>query len=83
MEVDKGIHQKSDIWPHSMAANVRLKNDITEDEKYHNLMSWLKCLISVLFDEPVPFSYVQEFRQSDKIKVSWLLDFKMQEFELF
>ena len=24
-----------------MAANARLKNEFTEDEKYHNLMSWL------------------------------------------
>ena len=24
-----------------MAAHVRLKNDFTEAEKYHNLMSWL------------------------------------------
>ena len=25
-----------------MAAHVRLKNEFTEDEKYHNPMSWLK-----------------------------------------
>ena len=25
-----------------MAAHVYLKNEFTEDEKYHNLMSWLK-----------------------------------------
>ena len=25
-----------------MAAHARLKNECTEDEKYHNLMSWLK-----------------------------------------
>ena len=25
-----------------MAVHVRLKNAFTEDEKYHNLMSWLK-----------------------------------------
>ena len=24
-----------------MAAHVRLKNEFTEDEKYHNLMKWL------------------------------------------
>ena len=24
-----------------MAAHARLKNDLAEDEKYHNLMSWL------------------------------------------
>ena len=24
-----------------MAAYARLKNEFTEDEKYHNLMSWL------------------------------------------
>ena len=26
-----------------MAVYVRLKNEFTEDEKYHNVMSWLKC----------------------------------------
>ena len=25
-----------------MAAHARLKNEFTEDEKYHNFMSWLK-----------------------------------------
>ena len=25
-----------------MAAHARLKNEFTEDEKYHNLMTWLK-----------------------------------------
>ena len=41
MEVDEGSDQKSDICPHWMAAHVRLKNEFTENEKYHNLMSWL------------------------------------------
>ena len=27
-----------------MAAHARLKNEFTEDEKYHNFMRWLKCL---------------------------------------
>ena len=27
---------------HWMAAHVRLKNEFTEDEKYHNHMTWLK-----------------------------------------
>ena len=26
-----------------MAAHGRLKNEFTENEKYHNLMSWLNC----------------------------------------
>ena len=26
-----------------MAAHARLKNEFTEDEKCHNLMTWLKC----------------------------------------
>ena len=41
MEVDKGSDQKSDIYPHWMAAHVRLKNVFTEDEKNHNLVSLL------------------------------------------
>ena len=36
-----------------MAAHARLKNEFTEDEKYHNLMTWLKafscCKIDILF----------------------------------
>ena len=43
MEVDEGSDQKLDIWPHWMAAHARLKNEFTEDEKYHNLMSCLIC----------------------------------------
>ena len=27
--------------PHWMAAHAPLKNEFTEDEKYHNLMRWL------------------------------------------
>ena len=41
MEVDEGFDKTSDIWPHRMAAHVRLKNEFTEDEKYHNLITWL------------------------------------------
>ena len=39
MEVDKGSDQKSDILPHWMAAHACLKNEFTEDEKYHSLIS--------------------------------------------
>ena len=28
-----------------MAAHARLKNEFTDDEKYHNLMRWLKCCL--------------------------------------
>ena len=35
------MDQKSDLWPHWMAAHARLKNESTEDVKCHNLMSWL------------------------------------------
>ena len=40
MEVDEGSDQNSDIKPHWIAVHMRLKNEFTEDEKYHNLMSW-------------------------------------------
>ena len=36
------------LAPHWMAANVCLKNEFTEDEKCHNLMSWLHCAISAV-----------------------------------
>ena len=38
IEVDEGSDQKSDIEPHWMAAYAHLKNEFTEDKKYHNLM---------------------------------------------
>ena len=41
MEVDEGSHQKSDIYPHWMAAHAHLNNKFTEDEKCHNLTRWL------------------------------------------
>ena len=48
IEVDEGSDQKSDTSPHWMAAHAHLKNEITEDEKCHNLMRWLRCSIVVL-----------------------------------
>ena len=39
--MDEGSDQKSDIKPHRMAAHAGLKNEFTEDEKCHNLMTWL------------------------------------------
>ena len=42
MEVVEGSDQISDVYPHWMAVHALLKNEYTEDEKYHNLMSWLK-----------------------------------------
>ena len=38
MEVDEVSDQKSDIYPHWMAAHARLKKEFTEDKQYHNLM---------------------------------------------
>ena len=43
MEIDEVSDQKSDIYPNWMAAYAHLKNEFTEDEKYHNLMRWLNC----------------------------------------
>ena len=37
----KGPTKIQDIYPHVRAAHVRLKNEFMEDEKCHNLMSWL------------------------------------------
>ena len=44
MEVDEGSDQKSDNQPHWKAAHAHLKNEFTEDEKYHNLMRWLNSI---------------------------------------
>ena len=45
MEVDERSDQKSDIYRHWMAAHACLKNEFTEDEKYHNLMTWFICCL--------------------------------------
>ena len=45
MGVDEGSDQNSDIYRHWMAAHAHLKNEFMEDEKYHNLMTWLKLII--------------------------------------
>ena len=45
METDEVSEQKSDISPHWMAAHARLKNEFTEDEKYHNLMRRLNFVL--------------------------------------
>ena len=48
MEVDEGSDQVSHLAPLD-AVHVSLKNASTEDEKYHNLMRWLKWLHTVHF----------------------------------
>ena len=39
MEVDEGTPTKNQ----TSSPTAGSKNDFTEDEKYHNLMTWLKC----------------------------------------
>ena len=39
----KGLTKNQTSTSHWMAAHARLKNEFTEDEKYHNLMILLKC----------------------------------------
>ena len=46
MKVNERSDQKSDILPHYMAAHARLKNEFTEDKKYHNPMTWRLCMYS-------------------------------------
>ena len=49
MEVDEGAYEKSDILHHWIAAHAHLKNEFTEDEKYHNPMTWLIACSLKLF----------------------------------
>ena len=51
MQVDEGSDQKSDIESHWMAAHAHLKNEFMEDEKYHNLMTWLKWTLWKQFEK--------------------------------
>ena len=41
-ESKRRVRPKIKQW---IAAQVRLKNEFTEDEKCHNLVSWLKSLL--------------------------------------
>ena len=41
IEADEESDLKSDIYPHWMAVHACLKEEFREDEKYHNLMTWL------------------------------------------
>ena len=57
MEVYEGSHQISDILLHWTAKHVRLKNEFTEDEKYHYLMSWLNYgFLCITFLGPLHWS---------------------------
>ena len=47
MEVDEGSDQKIRHLAPWMSAHARLKNEFTEDEKYHNLMQWLILFLFV------------------------------------
>ena len=52
-----------------MAAHAHLKNDFTEDEKCHNLMSWLVCC-SLAFDKDktntvTHSAFYQDFKTDD------------------
>ena len=46
----RSVRPKIRHLAHWMAAHAHLKNEFTEDEKYHNLMSWLNFLHS-FYDE--------------------------------
>ena len=54
MEVDEGCDQKIRHLAPWMAAHACLKNEFTEDEKCHNLMSWLifRLTFSTILNEP-------------------------------
>ena len=43
------VEQKTDIYQHWMAAHARMKNEFPEDEKNHNLMTWLNILFTGWF----------------------------------
>ena len=41
------VHPKNRHLAQPMAAHVGLKNEFTEDEKCHNIMSWIKSVSKV------------------------------------
>ena len=41
-KVWKGPTKNQTSSPHWLSTHARLKNEFTEDEKCHNLMTWLK-----------------------------------------
>ena len=42
--------KKSDILSHWMVVHAQLKNEFTEDEKFHNLKTWLKYRSPIYYD---------------------------------
>ena len=51
MEKDEGSDKKIRHLVLWMAAHARLKNEFSGDEKYHNLMTWLKCQTDQFLEE--------------------------------
>ena len=47
-----------------MAAHARLKNELTQDEKYHNLMRWL--ISKVVIAKPKSMMYLHDPKVSSK-----------------
>ena len=48
-----------------MAAHARLKTEFTEDEKYHNLMSWLKYFLNIVQQETAQKNTLQSSKNED------------------
>ena len=42
-----------------MAVHARLKNEFTEDKKYHNLMTWLISSFQIKVDVKILLNYMK------------------------
>ena len=51
-----------------MAAHGHLKNEFTEDEKYHNLMRWLNNVNKKILQGTTIFRYLQPVVNSHFLK---------------
>ena len=56
-----------------MAAHVRLKNEFTEDEKYHNPMRWL-IYVSSIISNALGWAKLVVYKLSGR--ESWAAEFK-------
>ena len=76
MEVEEGSDQKSDMLPHWMTAHVRLKYEFTENEKCHNLMSWLICGLTCDQNKTYDYQkYKTRFTKHREFRLALLYDF--------
>ena len=75
----KGPTKHQPSRPHWIVAHARLKSEFTEDEKYHNLIKWLKYFCGSIYSgyvhNKIAFLPEKEEEEKEKKKKKKLQDF--------